>query len=83
MLIPRETAWFGYYPDGAFNPVLPPQQVTVPSFSVLPKQLACMDNTMVLALVDSYQCITSHALFFIMMFMATLLVYSCDQDMCM
>nr|CAB3495249.1 unnamed protein product [Digitaria exilis] len=26
VLIPRETAWFGYYPDGAFNPVLPPQQ---------------------------------------------------------
>ncbi|CAL4940639.1 unnamed protein product [Urochloa decumbens] len=25
-LIPRETAWFGYYPDGAFNPVLPPQK---------------------------------------------------------
>ncbi|KAL2489991.1 alpha/beta-hydrolase superfamily protein [Forsythia ovata] len=26
VLIPKETAWFGYYPDGAFNPVLPPQQ---------------------------------------------------------
>ncbi|CAN6294262.1 unnamed protein product [Urochloa humidicola] len=26
VLIPRETAWFGYYPDGAFNPVLPPQK---------------------------------------------------------
>ncbi|KAG2550510.1 hypothetical protein PVAP13_9KG335500 [Panicum virgatum] len=26
VLIPRETAWFGYYPDGAFNPVLPPQE---------------------------------------------------------
>ncbi|XP_051115019.1 uncharacterized protein LOC127240394 [Andrographis paniculata] len=26
VLIPKETAWFGYYPDGAFTPVLPPQQ---------------------------------------------------------
>ncbi|EER95705.1 hypothetical protein BDA96_01G580800 [Sorghum bicolor] len=26
VLIPRETAWFGYYPDGAFDPVLPPQK---------------------------------------------------------
>ncbi|GAV68206.1 Palm_thioest domain-containing protein [Cephalotus follicularis] len=26
VLIPRETAWFGYYPDGAFKPVFPPQQ---------------------------------------------------------
>ncbi|VAI25395.1 unnamed protein product [Triticum turgidum subsp. durum] len=26
VLIPRETSWFGYYPDGAFDPVLPPQQ---------------------------------------------------------
>ncbi|XP_077236720.1 uncharacterized protein LOC143878297 [Tasmannia lanceolata] len=26
VLIPRETAWFGYYPDGSFGEVLPPQQ---------------------------------------------------------
>ncbi|KAK6117458.1 hypothetical protein DH2020_048785 [Rehmannia glutinosa] len=26
VLIPKETSWFGYYPDGAFNPVLTPQQ---------------------------------------------------------
>ncbi|KAF4404172.1 hypothetical protein G4B88_014628 [Cannabis sativa] len=26
VLIPRETSWFGYYPEGAFKPVLPPQQ---------------------------------------------------------
>ncbi|KAL7123486.1 hypothetical protein ACP275_01G107400 [Erythranthe tilingii] len=26
VLIPKETSWFGYYPDGAFNPILPPQQ---------------------------------------------------------
>ncbi|EOA18384.1 hypothetical protein CARUB_v10006914mg [Capsella rubella] len=26
MLVPRETSWFGYYPDGAFSPVLPPQK---------------------------------------------------------
>ncbi|KAF8740634.1 hypothetical protein HU200_013795 [Digitaria exilis] len=26
VLIPRETAWFGYYPDGAFDPILPPQK---------------------------------------------------------
>ncbi|CAL0314317.1 unnamed protein product [Lupinus luteus] len=26
VLIPKETAWFGYYPDGASSPVLPPQQ---------------------------------------------------------
>ncbi|KAF8412444.1 hypothetical protein HHK36_000408 [Tetracentron sinense] len=26
VLIPKETSWFGYYPDGAFKPVLPPQE---------------------------------------------------------
>jgi palmitoyl-protein thioesterase len=26
VIIPRETSWFGYYPDGAFDPVLPPQK---------------------------------------------------------
>lgn len=26
VLVPRETSWFGYYPDGAFSPVLPPQK---------------------------------------------------------
>ncbi|KAF5734923.1 hypothetical protein HS088_TW15G00420 [Tripterygium wilfordii] len=26
VLIPRETSWFGYYPDGSFDPVLPPQE---------------------------------------------------------
>lgn len=26
VLIPKETAWFGYYPDGAFTPVLLPQE---------------------------------------------------------
>ncbi|GAB2274199.1 hypothetical protein Dimus_008967 [Dionaea muscipula] len=26
VLIPKETAWFGYYPDGAFSPVIPPKQ---------------------------------------------------------
>ncbi|KAH7864282.1 hypothetical protein Vadar_027769 [Vaccinium darrowii] len=26
VLIPKETAWFGYYPEGAFDPVLPPHQ---------------------------------------------------------
>ncbi|XP_072962291.1 uncharacterized protein [Typha angustifolia] len=26
VLIPRETSWFGYYPDGAFDPLLPPKQ---------------------------------------------------------
>ncbi|KAL7182701.1 hypothetical protein ACSBR1_041397 [Camellia fascicularis] len=29
VLIPKETAWFGYYPDGAFKPVLPPHQTTL------------------------------------------------------
>ncbi|XP_057513927.1 uncharacterized protein LOC130795734 isoform X2 [Actinidia eriantha] len=29
ILIPKETAWFGYYPDGAFEPVLPPQQTNL------------------------------------------------------
>ncbi|KAG4993236.1 hypothetical protein AAZX31_11G035200 [Glycine max] len=27
VLIPRETSWFGYYPDGYFKPVLPPQSI--------------------------------------------------------
>ncbi|XP_057462067.1 uncharacterized protein LOC130752335 isoform X1 [Actinidia eriantha] len=26
VLIPKETSWFGYYPDGNFDPILPPQQ---------------------------------------------------------
>ncbi|XP_057799750.1 uncharacterized protein LOC131015383 [Salvia miltiorrhiza] len=26
VLIPKETSWFGYYPDGAFSPILSPQQ---------------------------------------------------------
>ncbi|CAL1375914.1 unnamed protein product [Linum trigynum] len=26
VVIPRETSWFGYYPDGEFEPVLPPQE---------------------------------------------------------
>ncbi|KAK1285603.1 hypothetical protein QJS10_CPB20g01396 [Acorus calamus] len=26
ILIPKETAWFGYYPDGSFSPVLPAQE---------------------------------------------------------
>lgn len=29
VLIPRETSWFGYYPEGAFDPLLPPQQTTL------------------------------------------------------
>nr|XP_043628939.1 palmitoyl-protein thioesterase 1 [Erigeron canadensis] len=26
VLIPKETSWFGYYPDGAWEPILPPQE---------------------------------------------------------
>ncbi|KAL1548005.1 palmitoyl-protein hydrolase [Salvia divinorum] len=26
VLIPKETSWFGYYPDGTFNPALSPQK---------------------------------------------------------
>ncbi|XP_028769114.1 palmitoyl-protein thioesterase 1-like isoform X2 [Neltuma alba] len=26
VLIPKETSWFGYFPDGAFHPVLPAQE---------------------------------------------------------
>ncbi|KAJ8748837.1 hypothetical protein K2173_011398 [Erythroxylum novogranatense] len=26
VLIPKETSWFGYYPDGAFDPILSPNQ---------------------------------------------------------
>ncbi|KAK7309067.1 hypothetical protein RJT34_05506 [Clitoria ternatea] len=26
VLIPKETSWFGFYPDGFFQPVLPPQE---------------------------------------------------------
>ncbi|XP_058104341.1 uncharacterized protein LOC131248213 isoform X5 [Magnolia sinica] len=26
VLIPKQTSWFGYYPDGSFSTVLPPQQ---------------------------------------------------------
>ncbi|GLU05540.1 hypothetical protein SLE2022_226370 [Rubroshorea leprosula] len=29
VLIPKETAWFGYYPDGAFKPVMPPDQTNL------------------------------------------------------
>lgn len=27
VLIPKETSWFGYYPDGAFNPIIFPNEV--------------------------------------------------------
>lgn len=33
VLIPKETSWFGYYPDGAFKPVLSPNQVYLYIFS--------------------------------------------------
>ncbi|ESR53480.1 alpha/beta-Hydrolases superfamily protein [Citrus sinensis] len=33
VLIPKETAWFGYYPDGAFSPVLPPQKMMLEGFT--------------------------------------------------
>ncbi|KAI3924246.1 hypothetical protein MKW98_032447 [Papaver atlanticum] len=26
VLIPKETSWFGYYPNGDFDPILPPQE---------------------------------------------------------
>lgn len=26
VLVPKETSWFGYFPDGAFNPILPAQE---------------------------------------------------------
>ncbi|XP_062174399.1 uncharacterized protein LOC133879714 [Alnus glutinosa] len=26
VLVPKETSWFGYYPDGAFDPLLPAQE---------------------------------------------------------
>ncbi|KAM0934262.1 putative palmitoyl-protein hydrolase [Dioscorea sansibarensis] len=29
VLIPKETSWFGYYPDDAFSPILLPQQTTL------------------------------------------------------
>ncbi|WOL07603.1 hypothetical protein Cni_G16347 [Canna indica] len=29
ILIPPETSWFGYYPDGSFSTVLPPQQTAL------------------------------------------------------
>ncbi|KAJ9549978.1 hypothetical protein OSB04_022521 [Centaurea solstitialis] len=29
VVIPKETAWFGYFPDGKFTPVLTPQQTTL------------------------------------------------------
>ncbi|URE37751.1 Zn-finger in Ran binding protein [Musa troglodytarum] len=29
VLVPRETSWFGYYPDDKFNPILPPNQVKI------------------------------------------------------
>ncbi|XP_074576472.1 uncharacterized protein LOC141832997 [Curcuma longa] len=29
VLVPRETSWFGYYPDGTFDTILPPQQTAL------------------------------------------------------
>ncbi|XP_039022607.1 palmitoyl-protein thioesterase 1-like [Hibiscus syriacus] len=29
VLIPKETSWFGFYPDGAFKPVIRPQDTTL------------------------------------------------------
>lgn len=28
VLVPKETSWFGYFPDGAWEPVLPAQEVS-------------------------------------------------------
>lgn len=41
VLIPKETAWFGYYPDGAFKPVLPPQQVVFQMNLIFSCYLCC------------------------------------------
>ena len=35
LLIPKETSWFGYYPDGAFKPVLPPQQLLCSAWNLV------------------------------------------------
>lgn len=35
VLVPRQTSWFGYYPDGTFNEILPAQQVKLASFCFL------------------------------------------------
>lgn len=32
VLVPKETSWFGYYPDGSFDTLLPAQQVVLPIF---------------------------------------------------
>lgn len=32
VLVPKETSWFGYYPDGSFDTLLPAQQVVLPTF---------------------------------------------------
>lgn len=40
VLIPRETSWFGYYPNDAFSPVLSPQEVKL-QFNIAPDELYC------------------------------------------
>ncbi|XP_051147475.1 uncharacterized protein LOC127262706 [Andrographis paniculata] len=29
ILVPKETSWFGYYPDGSWDTILPPQETTL------------------------------------------------------
>lgn len=29
VLVPKETSWFGYYPDGSWDPILPAQETTL------------------------------------------------------
>ncbi|CAL5434724.1 unnamed protein product [Camellia sinensis] len=38
VLVPKETSWSGFCPDGALRPVLPPQQVFVSIFEKKNKQ---------------------------------------------
>jgi palmitoyl-protein thioesterase len=46
VLIPQETAWFGYYPDGAFDPVLPPQKVGSLLHMIVRHDLIMLDGWM-------------------------------------
>ncbi|XP_078149430.1 uncharacterized protein LOC144544746 isoform X2 [Carex rostrata] len=39
VLIPKETTWFGFYPDGSFNDVLSPQEIPVVMNLAAPKEL--------------------------------------------
>jgi hypothetical protein len=56
VLVPKETSWFGYYPDGAFDPILPAQEVIYLPYHILVLPYCEHYFFSVLGLVDDFVC---------------------------